>query len=232
MMEILAGDFSAFLIRMLLASLLGALIGLERDIHGRAAGLRTHLLVSLGAAVFTILSQVIARNSSGAGFSSDPGRIAAQIVTGVGFLGAGVIIKEGFHIRGLTTAACMWVAAAIGTACGYGYFPTAIAATIIALAGLVIVKFMERLYPKDTYRFLRIKTPLETEISPIIELLKKRNVKLLNCDIKKNYQTKITEVRFSLRFSNRGIADKLAHNVIESLEKSPADIIEIKWGHA
>ena len=106
-MSALFDQYGDLIIRMLLASLLGGLIGLERDLHGRAAGLRTHLLVSLGAAVFTILSELVSRNSAGTGIMTDPGRIAAQIVTGIGFLGAGVIIKEGVNVRGLTTAACL-----------------------------------------------------------------------------------------------------------------------------
>lgn len=100
-----------FIVRLIVAALLGALIGLERDYHGRSAGLRTNLLVSLGAAVFMILSGLVAsfgRTDPGSGIGiPDPGRIAAQVVTGIGFLGAGAILKEGVTIRGLTTAACL-----------------------------------------------------------------------------------------------------------------------------
>ena len=109
---------SSYLVRVLMASLLGAAIGLERDIHGRAAGLRTNMLVSLGAAIFTIVSEGVALSFSGkigdTVLRADPGRIAAQIVTGIGFIGAGAVIKSGFSIRGLTTAACIWVSAAVG----------------------------------------------------------------------------------------------------------------------
>ena len=104
--------------RILLASFLGGLIGLERDLHGRSAGLRTHLLVSLGASVFMIISGLIAKSPLGVDALADPGRIAAQTIVGIGFLGAGVIIKEGVNVRGLTTAACLWTVAAIGMAAG------------------------------------------------------------------------------------------------------------------
>ncbi|MFH2039131.1 MAG: MgtC/SapB family protein, partial [Chloroflexota bacterium] len=90
-MDIFFSNYGEIMLRIAIASLLGGLIGLERDMHGRAAGLRTHLLVSMGAAVFTILSEIISRNANTTGVQADPGRIAAQVVAGIGFLGAGVI---------------------------------------------------------------------------------------------------------------------------------------------
>lgn len=101
-------------IRLVLSVLLGALIGLERETHGRPAGLRTHILVCFGSTLFTISSYMIA------GKQYDPARVTAQIVTGVGFLGAGTIIHQGSVIRGLTTAASIWTVAAIGVATGIG----------------------------------------------------------------------------------------------------------------
>lgn len=118
-------------LRLLLAAFLGAAVGLEREIHAHPAGMRTHLLVSLGSAGFTILS-IAAFPAPGA----DPARIAAQIVTGIGFLGAGAILKEGFSIHGLTTAASLWVVAAIGMAAGAGAWVTAVTITVIAVVSL------------------------------------------------------------------------------------------------
>ena len=218
-----------FLLKMLLASLLGGVIGLERDIHGRAAGLRTHLLVSLGAAVFTILSEVISQNSGTSGFSSDPGRIAAQIVSGIGFLGAGVIIKEGVNIRGLTTAACLWTVAAIGMAAGSGYYKIAVFTTGIALIGLVILKFSERFYSKNAYRILSVQTPLKVNASQIIEVINNKRLKILNCDIEKNYETGISLTRLSIRLHYRGNTDKLAYGIINSLEGSSLELKEVRW---
>jgi putative Mg2+ transporter-C (MgtC) family protein len=120
-----------FAVRLLVAAVLGALIGLEREIHAHPAGMRTHLLVSLGSAGFTILSID--------GFPStiaDPARVAAQIVTGIGFLGAGAILKEGATIKGLTTAASLWVVAAVGMAAGAGQWFTAATITLIAIFSL------------------------------------------------------------------------------------------------
>ena len=127
------------LLRLALAALLGGVLGLERELREREAGLRTHLLVAVGSALFTIVSAYgfNAFLESGASVvRADPTRIAAQIVTGIGFLGAGAIIRQGFSIRGLTTAATLWVVAAIGMAAGAGYYSAAVITTAIALIAL------------------------------------------------------------------------------------------------
>ena len=121
----------AYAVRLIAAAALGALIGLEREIHDHPAGMRTHLLVSLGSAGFTVLS-IAAFPAPGA----DPGRIAAQIVTGIGFLGAGAILKEGATIRGLTTAASLWATAAVGMAAGAGAWITAVTITAVVIVSL------------------------------------------------------------------------------------------------
>jgi putative Mg2+ transporter-C (MgtC) family protein len=127
------------LLRLAVACSLGAAIGFEREIRDREAGIRTHLLVSLGSALFTIVSaygfhEFLA--NGGNVVRADPARVAAQIVTGIGFLGAGAIIREGLSVRGLTTAATLWVVAAIGMACGAGYYGPAAAATVLTLLAL------------------------------------------------------------------------------------------------
>ncbi len=223
--------YHEFVFQMLLAALLGGIIGLERDIHGRAAGLRTHLLVSLGSATFTILSISISEGMGSPDFSADPGRIAAQIVSGIGFLGAGVILKEGTNIRGLTTAASLWSVAAIGMAAGSGYYEIAIVATAVALISLFFLKFSERFYSKDAYRILSVQTPLETSASEIIRIIENKKLKILNCDITKNYPEGKAETRLSLRLHYRGTPDKLAHGIIRKLENSEISLTEIKWDH-
>lgn len=131
------------LIRLLMAAFLGSVIGIERDMHGRAAGLRTHMLVSLGAALFTIVSFSIGSVLGSETFLGDPGRIAAQVVTGIGFLGAGTILQNGISIRGLTTAACLWIAAAIGMATAVGLFKLSIPTTCVTVFALVALKNFE-----------------------------------------------------------------------------------------
>ena len=118
---------SDLVLRLLLSAFLGGLIGVEREIHDHPAGIRTHLLVALGSALFTVLSIVGFPSSDDV--ATDPSRVAAQIVTGIGFLGAGAILKYGPTVRGLTTAASLWIVAAIGMASGAGYYWPAVAGT-------------------------------------------------------------------------------------------------------
>src|SRR5213596_1063329 len=125
--------------RLALAAALGAVLGFERELREREAGLRTHLLVSLGSALFTVVSAYGFREfltSGGAVVRADPSRIAAQIVTGIGFLGAGLIFRQGLYVRGLTTAASLWLVAAVGMAAGAGFWAAAVIATAAGLAAL------------------------------------------------------------------------------------------------
>ena len=115
---------SEILFRLALAAVLGGLVGLEREVHGRPAGIRTYLLLSMGSALIMVLSEFLFLDfvplKVGEAMRADPGRIAAQAVTGIGFLGGGVILRYRDSIRGLTTAACVWVACAIGLTIGAG----------------------------------------------------------------------------------------------------------------
>lgn len=126
--------------RLFLAAVLGAAIGAERELRQKAAGLRTNTLIALSAALFTIVSVEIGEATPGA----DPARIAAQIVTGIGFLGGGAILRTGLTVRGLTTAATIWVNAAVGVAAGSGRHALAITATVVALLVLTALQPIDR----------------------------------------------------------------------------------------
>ena len=149
------GMYFELLKRLLFAAMCGIMVGWERDLHGRSAGLRTHMLVALGSAMFTQLSLLIpacALPFPGAeNLRGDVGRIAAQIVSGIGFLGAGTIVKEGFTIKGLTTAACLWFSAAVGMACGANQIMIALTMTggelILVFIGKWYEKKMNRIFP-------------------------------------------------------------------------------------
>lgn len=217
--------------RLLLAALLGGVIGVERDLHGRAAGLRTHILVSMGAAVFTLISIYLSGTGSGTERVGDPARIAAQIVTGIGFLGAGVIIREGMTIRGLTTAACLWSAAGIGMAAGAGYPLVACVATVIALFSLIILKYFERIYRKDSYRILIITTAINVEATQIIDKVKGKNLSVIGCDISRNYEDCTAVIRLRIRLFHKDMTDKHAHALIKSLETCGVPLKQIEWKH-
>jgi putative Mg2+ transporter-C (MgtC) family protein len=128
-------------VRMLGGLVAGGLVGLERTYHGRAAGLRTYALVAFGSALLIAATQYDI--SSATHGSGDPSRVIQGIVTGIGFLGAGVIVKEGFTVRGLTTAASIWVVSAIGVAFGAGLFLAGVAASILTLMALALLRRVE-----------------------------------------------------------------------------------------
>jgi putative Mg2+ transporter-C (MgtC) family protein len=130
------------LLRLTLAVILGIIIGLERLFAHKEAGMKTHALVSLGAALFVIISEMLAIKYGTLG-SFDPSRMASQIIVGIGFLGAGSIILEGSRLKGLTTASGFWVTAGIGMAAGFGLFSLAIAATAFVLLIFVALYVLE-----------------------------------------------------------------------------------------
>jgi putative Mg2+ transporter-C (MgtC) family protein len=133
------------LLRLALAAGLGGAIGIERELRDRYAGLRTHLLVSLGSALFTIVSAYAWTGFKfGSGVTYDPTRIAAQVVTGIGFLGAGAIMRQGVTVHGLTTAATLWMAAAIGMTAATGFYSIAVLATAVTLVVLWPLRIFER----------------------------------------------------------------------------------------
>lgn len=134
--------------RLLLAAALGALIGLEREWNQKAAGLRTNTLIALGSALFTVMSIEL----SPEGTPADPTRVASQVVTGIGFLGGGAILRYGGSIKGLTTAATIWVNAAIGVAAGGGSFRTALVAAVVTLIVLRLLLPVERVVERHQER--------------------------------------------------------------------------------
>jgi putative Mg2+ transporter-C (MgtC) family protein len=131
------------ILRLFVATALGGLIGLERESHKRPAGFRTHILVCIGSALIMIISQYAFLEFSGK-LGYDPGRIAAQVISGIGFLGAGTILREGSTIKGLTTAASLWVVAGIGLAVGTGFYASGAVATGLVVVVLVVFDRFER----------------------------------------------------------------------------------------
>jgi putative Mg2+ transporter-C (MgtC) family protein len=171
------------LLRLFVAAALGGAIGVERELRERQAGLRTHLVVSVGAALFTLVSAHGFESFSG---QVDPTRIAAQIVSGIGFLGAGAIIRQGLSVRGLTTAASLWLVAAIGMASGAGYWDGALIATLGALLTLgplrvVAFRILSRYRPQHDR--LLVDIPAGGSPVPIIEAIERRGGKVVTLDI-------------------------------------------------
>ncbi len=172
----------SILIKLLLAALAGGLVGLEREKHGRPAGMRTNLLVSLGACTIMIISEAFYLKYGMYGGETtlrlDPSRTAAQIVTGIGFLGAGVIIKEGATVRGLTTAASLWVVAGLGMAFGMGFFSLGVIATVLVIISLIFLRKLDPVIKKDRYLTLSVTGRRRDNLfDELMELVKEMGLK-------------------------------------------------------
>ena len=199
------------LLRLSVAAALGGAIGLERELRERGAGLRTHLVVCLGSALFTLVSAY-----AFVGPHVDPTRIAAQIVSGIGFLGAGAIIRQGLSVRGLTTAATLWLVAAIGMASGAGYYDAAIIATagaLLTLGPLRIVAYRAtRRFRSETERLL-VEVAAGGSPAPVIEAVE-RYGRVVSLDV-------------SQEGDRRGIAIDIALHGEQSSPRVVAAVAEI-----
>lgn len=174
-----------FIIRIFVAAVLGGLIGLEREYRAKEAGFRTHFLVALGSSLFMILSQygfdtplAILQKTS-----FDPSRIASQVVTGIGFIGAGIIIFQKNVIRGLTTAAGLWVTSAIGLTCGAGLYILASATTILVLLCLEVLNVILQRFGTRNIS-VTITSKSEDNIKGIFKLMKKESIEVYSYNMK------------------------------------------------
>jgi putative Mg2+ transporter-C (MgtC) family protein len=215
------------LLRVALAAVLGGVLGLERELREREAGLRTHLLVAVGSALFTIVSAYgfHAFLSSGASVvRADPTRIAAQIVTGIGFLGAGAIIRQGLSVRGLTTAASLWVVAAIGLAAGAGYYAGAVITTIVALVALWPLRALAfrvvRRFRGET-GLLLVQIPAGESPAPVIEAVD-RTAKIEAIELGHEADRRNVELTVELGPEQR------AHDLIGKLADVEG-VLEVRW---
>ena len=170
------------LLRILLGTLLGAVIGFERDLHGRPAGLRTHTIVALASATFMVVSTrfLYFQHYTPADLVAvDPSRIASAVVSGIGFLGAGAILRTGITIRGLTTAAGLWLVAAIGMAAGGGMYVEAVFATVVGLGALTLLRrFEDRGEPIARQKITIIVDESVSPISAITQALSRKGTVL------------------------------------------------------
>ena len=187
----------SFIFRLIEAAILGGLIGLERERSNQPAGLRTHIILCLGSALIMEVSMRVGEGSPG----GDPGRIAAQVVSGVGFLGAGAILRMGASVRGLTTAASIWTTSGIGLAVGAGYHVEAVSAVVIMLLSLgVLKKVGRRLSGKRRHKFLEIEVSGTDEevIQELEDILSKERCDIREIDVRKNPDGDSMRIRMQL----------------------------------
>ena len=217
-------------VRMLIAAILGAAIGLEREIHEHPAGMRTHLLVSLGTAIFTVLSiygfEGITAN--GVAPTVDPTRIAAQVVSGIGFLGAGAILKYGTSIRGLTTAASLWTTAAIGMAAGAGEWLIAGVGTFITVFSLWPLNALVARIHKPGLQVIRVRLEVGRleALGDVSRLLADRRVEMAGIN-----SQRIGKGRYEVELTVRLPPSARSQDVIGAITKIPdVELMETTTG--
>lgn len=215
-----------FIVRLLIATFFGALIGLEREYHAKEAGMRTHLLVALGSCLFMILSihgfdAFLDRDH----VSFDPSRIASQVVTGIGFIGAGTIILHKQAVRGLTTAAGVWVTAAIGLACGNGMYILAAVATATVLSSLGLINLY---LPYISQREIQITFLAEdyNVLTEILDNLRKEKMVVLNYEMRKDAEENNGKmlIFLKIRMKRYGTSESVA-SILKNFSK--VELIQI-----
>lgn len=187
--------------RLLLALVLGGLIGFERERNSSAAGFRTHILVCLGSALIMLLSAYGFPEFAGEpNVRMDPARLAAQVISGIGFLGAGTILRNGLSITGLTTAASLWVVAAIGLASGAGFYFAAILTTVMVLMSLWILSAVEKKFFRSKREYLlRISTDKTNGVlNSISSLLEKKGVVIMRLALEEDDRPEVQDLHITL----------------------------------
>ncbi|MFH0976096.1 MAG: MgtC/SapB family protein [Spirochaetota bacterium] len=205
-MDELLKEFSIFsplivLVRLLFATFAGFLIGLDRERHSQPAGLRTHMVISLGACLLMIISIYIPIEYNQKGFNSDPTRLAAQVISGIGFLGAGAIFKFGFNVKGLTTAASIWTTSGIGLCFGAGYYLLGgISTAFLIIILYVFDKLEDLIIERRNWRVITV--DFNSKIlsgSDIFSVIRDFGISVKQPSIIENLETKSTEVIINCR---------------------------------
>lgn len=211
------------IIRILLGALLGGIIGFERQTHGRPAGFRTHLLVSVASTLLMIISEYY--HYLGIHDPSyiriDPARIAAGAITGVGFLGAGVIVKTGVNIQGLTTAACLWIVSAIGLSIGSGLYLAGILSFVITFLTLWTLRMVERKMTIISYKFVTVVMEGQGDEDGIASAIKRCNASIKGIDYEIDIEKGETIYHITVSFTDDAVTRKILGEVtaIQSVKR-------------
>ena len=182
-MAVNMGFFLELLLRLIVACVLGGIIGYEREHTNRPAGFRTHILVCVGSALVMVTSEFIFDRYHTIA-NIDPARLGAQVISGIGFLGAGTIIRDGFNVRGLTTAASLWAVSCVGIAAGIGFYEGAVTATVLIFLTLIVlkkaeIKFLEKSHLKT---FLVESENLPGQVGLVSSIFEKYNIEIRNIE--------------------------------------------------
>ncbi len=208
------------LLRMTAGIIAGGVIGYEREHSGHAAGLRTHLLVGLASTLFMLVSTqfyYFQHYEKGDLIATDPSRIAASVVTGVGFLGAGAILRTGLNIQGLTTAASLWLVAALGLAAGGGMYLETVTATSVSLIALIVLRRIEGKHGRLLLRRAELRLGNASVRDRIVEELRTIGVSVVEVEYQRDFQTNESSLLLDLHLSN----EKVLTAILARLETIP-----------
>ena len=198
-------------LRMACAMLVGAVIGTEREFTHRPAGMRTHMLVSLGACAVMITSQMLFAQYRVYGATPDPARLSAQVITGIGFLGAGTILKEGPTIKGLTTAASIWAVACLGIAVGAGYYAVGLVGAACMMITLTVFEWLQELLLRNNYALYNFSTTC-TDIAYVLDLIRRLAAEadgiVTSTEVEEADDKETFHVEFKVNFPGRAAAER------------------------
>lgn len=194
---LLDSDFLDIVLKVALSAFLGGVVGAERERTGKWAGLRTHMLIAVGAALLTDISVSIGAEHAAGSTAWDPARIAAQIVSGIGFLGAGTIIQSRGHVRGLTTAAGLWVAAAVGMAVGAGFYVEGSVVALTLVLILAALKPVERLLVGGRRRTVLVRLGHESRLEELARLVDDSEAEPESIEVRRDGEESVAKVSFN-----------------------------------
>lgn len=206
--------YLSMILRLAVACVLGGIIGYEREHVHRPAGFRTHILVCVGSALVMVTSEFIYFQYS-AKVNVDPARLGAQVISGIGFLGAGTIIKEGVNVKGLTTAASLWAVSCIGIAIGIGFYSGAIIATFIIILTLVVIKKTQgRITSAKNIRLVVHTVIKKGEVKELSRIIEEMKITVKKVDFLSSERDGEMALRFSLDMSNQFPVAELIENLL------------------
>lgn len=210
-------SFPVVIVRLVVSLVLGGIIGMERERHNQPAGFRTHTLICLGATMIMLLSIYVPQHAGSNVSGGDPGRIAAQVVSGIGFLGAGAILRLGVSVKGVTTAASIWVVASLGLVIGAGMYGTAAVSTVFILFILTVLEKIEkRVFTERYLRSINLElATTEFHLASIVGLISGYRIEVQSSDISQSLDDGTTKLKIVVKIPENLRVQELLHDLRE-----------------
>lgn len=217
------------IVRLFLSFVAGLIIGIERGRHKQVLSLRPHILIAVGSTLVMLIS-IYLPQIFGADKNYDPGRIAAQVVSGIGFLGAGAIIRMGVNVKGLTTATTIWVASAIGLAIGAGFYFAALIAVVIILLVLIFIDFLEKnVFRESLYKVVTVKYEgMDNRKEDVVSILKKHQVRILTINVEKDFEKNVTKMHFQVHIAMHEDTEIMCNEISGVFESGQIRAVEFE----